>query len=73
MLEWTVSIFLILLGIYFLIGFVFAFFFVNKGLQAIDEDAEKTSIYIKLILFPGSIAFWWILWLKWRKIAKMKR
>ena len=64
-MELFIQIFLYLLGVYMSIGLVFALFFVNKGLSAIDHDAQNSGLWLKLILFPASAAFWMILLIKW--------
>ena len=64
--ESIVSVGFLLLGIYLIIGFVFAIFFVWKGAAKMDHNVVDTSIWFRLLIFPGSIAFWPILLKKWR-------
>jgi hypothetical protein len=71
-LELLVSIFFILLGIYLLIGVMFAVAFLAKGAAAIDESAKGISWQSKLLLFPASVALWAILLPKWRKQTILK-
>ena len=61
-----------IVGVYLLIGFVFAIFFVTKGAAQIDDGAKEMSIGTKLLLFPASIAFWVVLiqsFLKRKEVA----
>lgn len=59
------SIFLILLGIYVLLGFLFVFPFVFKGATQIDEAAHETGWGFRLLIIPGTIALWPVLLKKW--------
>ena len=65
-----ITIILSLLGLYFAIGFVFGFFFIFKGLPIVDPDAADASWGLRLLLLPGSIAFWFVLWRKWSLNSK---
>ncbi|MDX2305041.1 MAG: hypothetical protein NW226_19685 [Microscillaceae bacterium] len=67
-----IIILLSFLALYFVIGFVFALFFIFKGLSVVDPDAAEAGWGVKLLLFPGSIAFWVILWRKWSISKKNK-
>ncbi len=60
-----IEIFLFTLGIYLLIGVLFALVFVVKGVTKVDSGAEGTSWAFKLMIIPGSIAFWLLLLRKW--------
>lgn len=59
-----------LLALYFAIGFVFGIFFVIRGLAIVDPDASDAGWGLRLLLFPGSVAFWFILWRKWSLNSK---
>lgn len=56
-----------LLLIYSLIGLLFGLAFVFKGVQKIDPGAEGTSWGFRLLILPGSIAFWPFLLTKWMR------
>ena len=60
-------IFIWLLQVYLLVGVLFAFYFVIKGVAVVDEDAARGSFWLKVLLFPGSVLLWPVL------IAKLKR
>ena len=64
------EIFLVLLGSYFLIGFLFSLYFVFKGVAKLDDDAKDLSLGMKLLLIPGSTAFWIFLVIKSLKKQK---
>lgn len=51
-------------GIYFILGLLFALFFVIRGCQKMDIDAEESSLGFRLLIFPGSAALWPLLLLK---------
>lgn len=72
MTEAFFMILLSMLGVYFACGFVFAIFFVAYGAGKIDHDAKGIGLGLRLLLFPGSVAFWVILLRKWIKAAKEK-
>ena len=67
------SIILSLLALYFAIGIVFGIFFILKGLAIVDPDAANVSWGLRLLLLPGSIAFWIILWRKWSLNSKKNK
>ena len=59
------NIFSALSGIYTLIGLIFGLFFIFRGVQKIDESAVGGGWGFRLIILPGSIAFWPFLLRKW--------
>ena len=63
----VISLFLYLLGIYCLIGIVFAIYFVSKGVTQLDPDTKGSTRMFRLLIFPASVALWLPLWLKLRK------
>lgn len=70
MVELIISTVLILVGIYLLIGLFFCFAFFGKGIQSIDEGAKEAPIFMKILIFPGTVALWPVLLAKWRKTRK---
>ena len=46
------------LGIYALLGMLFAIAFVAVGVRRIDSGAEGSGVGFRLVSFPGAIAFW---------------
>lgn len=71
-MEKIVIAFLLLLVAYGAIGFVFAIAFLLRGAQRIDEGVRGTSIGFRLILLPGTILLWPVLFGKWMKAIKEK-
>jgi hypothetical protein len=61
------AIFLILLGIYLACGFLFAIPFVLTGVTKIDPHAKPGRWGFRLLIIPGSMAFWPLLLHRWRK------
>uniref|UniRef100_UPI004048E5D7 hypothetical protein n=1 Tax=Roseivirga sp. TaxID=1964215 RepID=UPI004048E5D7 len=70
MVELIISTVLILVGIYLLIGLFFCFVFFKKGIQSIDEGMKEAPIFMKILIFPGTVALWPVLLAKWRKTKK---
>ncbi|MGH7457072.1 MAG: hypothetical protein ACRENG_37325, partial [bacterium] len=46
-------------------GFMFALFFVTKGAGKIDPTAEAGAIGFRLLIIPGTMAFWPLLAKRW--------
>lgn len=61
------SALLILLGIYLACGFVFAVPFVLLGVNKIDPHAGHGSWGFRLLIIPGTTAFWPLLLRRWLK------
>ncbi len=62
--------FVYLLLAYLAIGLVVAIFMAFVGLQKIDTGAADTSWGFRLLMIPGSVAFWPHLLSKWIKSRK---
>jgi membrane protein implicated in regulation of membrane protease activity len=58
---------LILTGIYLVCGFLFAVAFVLLGVKRIDPHAAHGSWGFRLLIFPGTMAFWPLLLRRWLK------
>ena len=58
-------------GIYLLIGVLFAVWFVAFGVTKLDDSAKGTSFGFRLIIFFGAAAFWILL--AWRLFKGEKR
>lgn len=67
MLETIATIFLLLLALYVLIGIVFYFPFIKKGVHKIDEGVKDAPKFMKVLIFPGTVALWPILLKKVKK------
>ncbi len=58
---------LLLLGLYFTLGFLFALFFVSKGVRVVDSAAHSATFGFRLLIFPGAMALWPVLLKRWLK------
>ena len=58
MLEKIISMLLIVSEIYLACGFLFAIYFLTKGIHKIDEDAHGSPVAFRLLIAPGVIVFW---------------
>ncbi len=67
MLEILATIFLILLGVYVLIGIVFYFPFIKTGVHKIDDGVKDAPRFMKILIFPGTVALWPVLLKKVKK------
>ncbi len=57
-------IILYLIGVYLIAGFVFAIVFLLRWIDRVDESVLGASWTFKLIVLPGCIVFWPILFKK---------
>jgi len=53
--------------VYLVIGLLFSIFLYKKGMALIDENTIGSSIGFKLIIFPGILALWPFLLIKFKK------
>ena len=51
--------------LYFVIGFLFAIAFVAIGVKRLDPNASGSGIGFRLLILPGSAAFWPLLLRHW--------
>lgn len=63
----AVSIILFVVMMYLLIGILFVFPFLVKGIKRIDEGAHGSSKGFYMIIIPGVMVFWPVLLSKWIK------
>ena len=61
------EIFLITLGIYLACGLLFAVPFALFGVKKIDPHAAQGSWGFRLLILPGTLAFWPLLLRRWMK------
>lgn len=59
------AILLIALGIYLLCGLAFAVPFVLVGVKRLDPHAAHCSWGFRLLIAPGAMAFWPLLFKRW--------
>lgn len=64
------AVFLILLASYLACGLVFAIPFALVGVRKIDPHAAHGSWGFRLLIIPGTLAFWPLLLKRWRHSAK---
>ena len=64
------AVFLILLGAYLACGLVFAIPFALVGVKKIDRHAAHGSWGFRLLVIPGTMAFWPLLLRRWATGAK---
>lgn len=65
-----VSILLLAVAVYLFAGFIFAIFFVIAGVSKTDEGAKGAGWGFRLIIVPGTMLFWPLLWGKWKRQIK---
>ena len=53
------------LSLYALLGGLFALAFVGVGVNRIDAQAVGTGVAFRILIFPGSVAFWPLLLRRW--------
>jgi len=59
----------IALGIYLVAGIAFAVPFALRGAGAIDPAAEGGTRGFRVLIFPGVVALWPFMLVKWRRGA----
>jgi hypothetical protein len=69
-METLASTFLSIIGIYLLIGILLYFPLVKKGILTFDESMHETPLFFKILIFPGVVALWLPLILKWKNAPK---
>ena len=57
--------FVVLFAVYLGLGFIFALFFVTIGAGKIDPTAKAGTLGFRLLIIPGTIAFWQLLARRW--------
>jgi hypothetical protein len=59
------ELFVDLLAVYSALGVIFALPFLAAGVQRIDSQAKGSGPGFRVLLFPGTVAFWPILLHRW--------
>lgn len=52
-------------GLYVLLGSLFALAFVSKGVTRVDPTAKGSGWGFRVLIFPGAVAFWPMLLKRW--------
>ena len=66
----AIIVVLVLIGVYAVIGVIFAVAFVAAGLTRIDDAAKSSTLAFKLLIFPGAAALWPVLLIRWLSVGK---
>ena len=61
----TASILVTLTGTYLVLGCVFAIWFVCIGVDRIDDGMHGTSRGVRMLIFPGSMLLWPLLFMRY--------
>ncbi|MDN5215278.1 hypothetical protein QQ020_24580 [Fulvivirgaceae bacterium BMA12] len=59
-----------IIGIYLLLGFVFYLVFIFKLATQLDENMRGSGVGFKLLILPGTLVLWPVLFSKWKKRLK---
>ncbi|MEM8799254.1 MAG: hypothetical protein AAGF15_04160, partial [Pseudomonadota bacterium] len=66
----ALTVLLLVIAGYVAIGFLFAIAFVLRGCRIVDPTAHGGSFGFKCLIFPGSVALWPLLLVKWFRADK---
>jgi hypothetical protein len=55
------------LSLYVALGVAFAVVFVSVGVKRLDSQAIGTGVGFRILIFPGSVAFWPLLLSRWAR------
>ena len=69
-MEIAVKVVLIFIAIYLIIGILIYFPLIKKGIITFDESMHETPLFFKILIFPGVVALWLPLVLKWKNSLK---
>ena len=70
MFESFVSAVVLLATIYVVLGLAFAFAFAFRGVNAVDPAAREAGLGFRVLIIPGSVAFWPFLLRRWVEVAR---
>ena len=59
-----IDVVLVLALVYVVLGLLFSIYFYAKGAARVDEGTQGTPWHFKLIIFPGVVLFWSVLFVK---------
>jgi len=69
-MESIISILLAIFGIYLILGFLFAIIFLLKGITTVDPNTKGSSLFFKILIFPGLCLLWVFMLSKWMNIIR---
>ena len=69
-MEVVVSYIFAAIGIYLLLGFLYYLAFIFKWAAQLDENTKGSGIGFRLLILPGTLALWPVLYWKWKKRNK---
>lgn len=55
--------------VYLAAGLLFAVVFITRGVGRVDAQAREAGWGFRLIILPGVVALWPLLWRRWRRAA----
>jgi hypothetical protein len=61
----SAEVFVDFLTVYAALGALFALVFVAAGVQRIDSQAKGSGLAFRILIFPGTVAFWPLLLHRW--------
>ena len=67
------ALLIVALGVYAVLGLVFSIVFLTRGVHQIDEAVRDSPRAIRLLLIPGTVALWPMLWHRWRAVGLHKK
>jgi hypothetical protein len=59
-------------GLYGIVGVVFAVAFVTRGASRMDHAAKGAPWAFRLMILPGAAALWPLLLRKWTRVGKLR-
>lgn len=65
MYERLATLFVHAFYLYISLGVVFAMAFATTGVSQVDSQAVGSSLGFRILIFPGSVAFWPLLLRRW--------
>ncbi len=63
------QIILLVFAAYLSVGLCFGVLFVVRGVSAVDHAAHNAAWPFRLMILPGCVALWPVLWIKWRQAS----
>ena len=63
----VISFILIAAGLYLVAGLFFCAALLKSGLSTLDPDTRNSEIGFRLLIIPGILVFWPLIWEKWKR------